>query len=270
MDTGAERAHRNLCDYVRWNIRLDAATVALDESGIVAFAGKIDFPTARTAVRSDRTLPAARWVDTVDGFFSAHGNMACVYARQEVDDDITERLLACGFHEWATTPEMVCDHELGPRDPEAGVTVRFADTPADISAYAAIAAEAFAHLGIPAAAALDSIDHPDAFLADDCAVAVAEVDGTPVAGAQVVLVGGDLNGDQVGGYVAWVSCADAARGRGLGDTVTRAVTNEAFRRGADFVSLEASQFGEHTYARMGYREIYRYRMLIRVGSERPV
>ena len=26
---------------------------------------------------------------------------------------------------------------------------------------------------------------------------------------------------------------DAARGQGLGDTVTRAVTNEAFRRGAD-------------------------------------
>jgi len=43
-----------------------------------------------------------------------------------------------------------------------------------------------------------------------------------------------------------------------------AVTNEAFRRGADLVTLEASSFGEHTYARMGYREIYRYRMLIRL------
>ena len=79
-----------------------------------------------------------------------------------------------------------------------------------------------------------------------------------VAGAQVVLFADGR------GYVAWVSCADAARGRGLGDTVTRAVTNEAFRRGADLVTLEASQFGEHTYARMGYREIYRYRMLIKV------
>ncbi len=266
MDTGAERAHRNLCDYLRWNVRLHAGTVTLDESGIVAVAGKTDFPTARTAVRSDRTLAAARWVDIVDGFFSAHGKMACVYARQEVDDDITDRLLACGFREWATTPEMVCDHELDPRDPPAGVTVRFADSPADISAYATIAAEAFAHLGIPEAAALDGVDHPDVLLADDCAVALAEIDGWPVAGAQVVLVGGDLHGDDVAGYVAWVSCADAARGRGLGDTVTRAVTNEAFRRGADFVSLEASQFGEHTYARMGYHELYRYRMLIRVES----
>jgi hypothetical protein len=262
----AERAHRNLCDYTRWTSRLHTGTATLDESGIVAMAGKTDFPTARTAVRSDRSLPPAHWVDQVDRFFSAHGTMSCVYARQTVDDDISELLVGRGYRDWATTPEMVCEHELGPRDPGAGVTVRFADSPADISAYARIAAEAFAHLQVPEAATLDGVDHPDAFLADDCAVALAEIDGTPVAGAQVVLVDADRNGDRTAGYVAWVSCTDAARGRGLGDTVTRAVTNEAFRRGARFVSLEASQFGEHTYARMGYREIYRYRMLIRVET----
>ena len=65
-------------------------------------------------------------------------------------------------------------------------------------------------------------------------------------------------------YVGWVACADEGRGRGLGDVVTRRVTNEAFERGAQLVTLEASKFGEHTYARMGYREIYRYRMLIRL------
>ena len=106
---------------------------------------------------------------------------------------------------------------------------------------------------------LAGVDHPDAFLAEDCVVSLAEIDGEPVAGAEVLLFD---NGRA--GYVGWVSCADAARGRGLGDTVTRAVTNEAVRRGADLVTLEASPFGEHTYARMGYREIYRYRLLLRL------
>jgi len=73
-----------------------------------------------------------------------------------------------------------------------------------------------------------------------------------------------LLGDDPAGYVGWVACVDEARGRGLGDVVTRAVTNEAFARGAPLVTLEASEFGEHTYARMGYREVYRYRVLIRV------
>jgi hypothetical protein len=46
--------------------------------------------------------------------------------------------------------------------------------------------------------------------------------------------------------------------------VTRRVTNEAFDRGAGIVSLEASHFGEHTYARIGYRELYRYAVLIKL------
>jgi ribosomal protein S18 acetylase RimI-like enzyme len=66
------------------------------------------------------------------------------------------------------------------------------------------------------------------------------------------------------GYVGWVACLDDARGNGLGDVVTRRVTNEAFDRGAPIVTLEASHFGEHTYARMGYRELYRYAVLIKL------
>ena len=91
------------------------------------------------------------------------------------------------------------------------------------------------------------------------AVALAELDGRPVAGACSLLVG-----DEPNGYVGWVACHDDARGRGLGDVVTRAVTNEAFDRGARIVTLEASHFGEHTYARMGYRELYRYGVLIKL------
>ena len=45
--------------------------------------------------------------------------------------------------------------------------------------------------------------------------------------------------------------------------MTRRVTNEAFDRGGSLVTLEASPFGESTYARMGYRELYRYATLIK-------
>lgn len=259
MTSLEERAHQNLCGLTRWNARLDPDAVTLDESGIVAVVGAPDFPTSRTAVRSDRSLPAEKWVDVVDAFFASRGKTACVNARIGADDDITHGLLDCGFREWSTSPEMVCEYALEPRDPPVGVSVRFADSPADISAYARVVGEAFAHLHLPEAVAIESVDHPDEFLAEDCVVALAEIDGTPVAGAQVVLLD-----DGRSAYVGWVSCTDAARGRGLGDTVTRAVTNAAFDRGANLVTLEASHFGEHTYARMGYREIYRYRMLLRL------
>ena len=259
MATVEERAHNSFCDWSRWKGLLDPDGATLDESGIIASAGSIDFPSSRSAIRSDFSLTGEQWSEKVDAFFAANGNTGCVHARIDTDDDLTAPFLDRGFQEWTTLPEMVCDHVLEPRDAPAGVTVRFASSADDISAYARVAAEAFGHLMLPEAATISAVDRPAAYLADNSAVALAELDGVPVAGAHVLLCDENRRG-----YVAWVSCADAARGRGLGDTVTRAVTNEAFRRGADLVSLEASPFGEHTYARMGYREIYRYRMLIRI------
>ena len=50
----------------------------------------------------------------------------------------------------------------------------------------------------------------------------------------------------------------AARGRGLVELVTRAVTNLGFDGGAPFVMLQASPMGAAVYRRMGYRGLCRY------------
>ncbi|HSO95691.1 MAG TPA: GNAT family N-acetyltransferase [Acidimicrobiia bacterium] len=254
-----DRAHDNLCAFTRFQARLDPGSELLDDGGVVAVAGSIDFPSTRSAVRSASSLPADAWVDTLTAFLDRHGKTGCVFARVGADDDLHERLTPRGFQEWAQTPEMVCEQPLEPRTPPEGITVRLAELPADVAAYAAVAGQAFTHLGVPEAATRTPVDTPDVLLGSDCVVAVAELDGVVVAGALAVLFGPEPDG-----YVGWVACADAARGRGLGDVVTRAVTNEAFARGAQLLTLEASPFGESTYARMGYRERYRYRVLIRL------
>jgi len=255
----AELAHRNLCDFTRFHARLAPESALLEGSGMVAVAAPVDFPSARTAVRSDASVPAQVCSDALTGFFDAHGKTGCAFARVGVDDDLNDELTKRGFREWAQTPEMICEQRLVDREPGEGVSVRLATTARDVAAYASIAGKAFTHLATPEEVTRHEIDNPDAMLRHDCVIALAEVNGKPVAGASVVLFGAEPLG-----YVGWVACLDEARGRGLGDVVTRAVTNEAFDRGAQLVTLEASQFGESTYARMGYREIYRYRILIRV------
>ena len=259
MTDVAERAHQNLCHFNRFLGRLEPGSEVLDEAGIVAVCGAVDFPSARMAIRSAPTFPAKPWADAAIAFFDAHGKTSCVFARVGADADLNDELTARNYHEWSQSPEMVCDHALESRELPAGVTLRMASSAADVAAYATIAAKAFTHLSMPEDLTRDTIDNPDVMLGSDCAIALAEVDGSPVAGACVALFGAEP-----AGYVGWVACLDEARGRGLGDVVTRAVTNEAFARGASLCTLEASQYGESTYARMGYREIYRYRVLIRV------
>jgi ribosomal protein S18 acetylase RimI-like enzyme len=245
-------AHRNLADFTRFVGGLERGAAVLDEGGVVAAAGPGSFPTARQAVRL--AGPAAAAADAIVAFYDAHGRSGTVFTRVGDDDDLTDALKTHGFNEWAQTPEMVCEQTLEPRG-----DAWFATTADDIAAYARIAGEAFTHLMIPAEVTQATLDNPDRMLQRDVIVAIASRDGEPVAGAMAALCGPEPLA-----YVGWVSCADSARGHGLGDVVTRALTNEAFARGATMCTLEASQFGEHTYARMGYREIYRYRIMIRV------
>ena len=253
------RAHANLVGFVRVLGRLDGGAAELDEPGIFAIRGRTDFPTTRIALRQgDVTLAPADFVDRACGFLFDGGKTGCLYARTD-DRALCEELTARGFVEYSTSPEMVCEARLESRPAPEGVQVRLAATADDVAAYAEIAGHAFRHLHMPEELTRKAIDNPEVMLEPDVAIALAEIDGRPVAGACSILVG-----DEPNGYVGWVACHDDARGRGLGDVVTRRVTNEAFDRGAAMVSLEASHFGEHTYARMGYRELYRYGVLIKL------
>ena len=260
MDDVAALAHRNLGDFTRFVARLEPGATVLEAHGVIAASGPGSFPTARQAIRADMSTPGTEAAAAIAEFYDAHGRTGTAFARVGVDDDFTDALVTHGFQEWAQTPEMVCDRPLEARaDAGGGAEVHFAATAEDVATYARIAGEAFVHLGIPADITRKTLDNPEVVLRPDVAVALASVENEPVAGAMVVLCGAERLG-----YVAWVSCTDAARGHGLGDVVTRAVHNEAFARGAKLCTLEASQFGEHTYTRMGYTEVYRYRIMIRI------
>jgi GNAT superfamily N-acetyltransferase len=252
------KAHANLVEFVRFSGRLDGHADVLDEPGIFAIRGDTDFPTARMAIPQGEPLPPAAFADRACDFLLREGSTACVYVRTD-DRALHDELTGRGFAEFSTSPEMVCEARLEERALPEGVVVRLASTAADVRAYAEIAGHAFRHLALPEAITRDAIDHPDVMLDRRVVIALADLDGRPVAGACSILVGSEPNG-----YVGWVACLDDARGNGLGDVVTRRVTNEAFDRGASIVTLEASHFGEHTYARMGYRELYRYAVLIKL------
>jgi GNAT superfamily N-acetyltransferase len=255
-DSLAARAHQNLADFAGFQHRLEEGSHLLD-GDVVAFAGITDFPSSRSALRVG-DLGAEDAADRIEAFLFEYGKTALVFARVGPDDDLTAVLAERGYREFDQSPEMVCDVRLPARDVPDGVTLRLATSTDDVFGYASVAAHAFRHIGLPEDDVRRALERPDVILGSDVAVSIAEIDGRVVGGALVVLLGA-----QNTGYVGWVSVHDSARGRGLGDLVTRQVTNAAFDLGTDLVTLEASRFGRNTYDRMGYRTLYNYRMMIK-------
>ena len=82
---------------------------------------------------------------------------------------------------------------------------------------------------------------------------LARVDGEPV-GATLLHESHGIAG------VYWVAVLEEARGRGVAAAMVQHVTNVGFHLGAANVQLQASAMGEPIYRRLGYEELYRYRL----------
>ena len=143
---------------------------------------------------------------------------------------------------------MVCRAAVPDRPLPAGASIRRADPLADVDAVRAIAREGFASDDDEIAAADTVFSTPAALDMPDTVAVVASIEGLDAAVAMVNVI------DRMG-YVGWVGTLPAFRRRGLGEAVSRAVTNAAFERGADIVALEASSMAVPLYSKLGYETV---------------
>jgi hypothetical protein len=151
---------------------------------------------------------------------------------------------------------MVCRDRLPDAGVPTGAELRWVDDEASFRDFVKVSDEAYSSIGVPAGLIESAFSDPVPFLEPHIHSVVASLDGEPVAAAQVLLSHG-ISG------VYWVGTVERARGKGLGEAVTRAVTNRSFDEGARVVTLQASPKGEPIYARMGYETLYHYSTLVR-------
>ena len=231
-----------------------------ERDGVVLYATGSTLPMLLNGVhRLHDDVAATDVVRRADEFFAALGRGYCVMIRDTgQDDDLQAACEAAGLVAFGDPgPQMVCRSRLEDRPPDEGVEVRVVTTPEDVADFGAVNAQAYATYGMPADVVPALISRPDRFLATPSLISVVGYSGgEPVAAAQTLLSHGIAG-------VYFVGTIEAARGRGLGEAVTRAVTNAAFDAGATANSLQASVMGEPIYRRMGYEEIYRYSTLVR-------
>lgn len=264
-------AQLNLFDFYRsqaaWS-GAAGATAAID--GVLLYGTATDFPvTCNGAARLDPSTPDDVALDVAVAWFAARGTGFTLQV--EDPDGVDAGLVAAAEERGLVTlshaPAMVCRARLDDAVAPDGVELRWVaagsgddhDPLADD--FVSVSDRAYQSLGMPAGVIEQVCVRRDLFAADGVHTVVATDGGRPVAAAQLQL-SDPVDGIAVAG-VYYVGTLEAARGRGLGELVTRAVTNLGFDLGAAFASLQATEMGAPVYRRMGYELLTTYRGLVR-------
>lgn len=207
------------------------------------------------AFRRDRRTAAARVLELARDHF-ADGFGFTLWAPVHSDADIDAAATAAGWRMIVELPVMAVASPVTGPPPATGVVVRAVDpgSGSDMKAFAHIAGTT---LG-------DDEDERDAYrralrsaglYRDGCRGVITAVDGEDAAVAWALVHGPTA-------LVGWVGTLDRFRRRGLGELVTRDVTNWAFANGATLVTLQASPMGRPIYGRMGYETVSAERLWV--------
>lgn len=245
-----------------------AGGAVLDEDGVLYWAGGHVLPVLcnglmRTGHAGPGRSKAAEILERARGFFAPRDRGFTVLLRAHAEDsDLAEAARDSELAAWGGSPAMVLRDRMPDRSPPPGVKLCRVASDADARAYAEVMGAAYATYGMPADVA-PAVLPLDVLRAPHIAAFLARLaDGTPVAGAMVLV------SHRVAG-IYWVGTTPAARGRGLGELVTRAAGNAGFDLGARIASLQASKMGEPLYRRMGYETVTDYPTWVAFSSRQP-
>jgi ribosomal protein S18 acetylase RimI-like enzyme len=248
-------AHLNLVDSSRQLFELDSGAELADYDGALIGAGSHPHPAISNAVmRRDDAIDPGELIAAARGFFGDRGRGFSVYVRGGIDEDLTAAAEEDGLTFIYEMPEMVCEHRVEQRPLPEDAEIRPVTEIDQVAAYWALTAKAYISLDFPPEL-FGQYDRRDGLLADNLRAFLGYLDGTAVSAAMTVVH------DGVAG-IYWVGTLEEARGRGLAWATTAAATNAGFDLGAELASLQASPMGERIYARMGYEQLYPYRLFM--------
>jgi hypothetical protein len=189
-------------------------------------------------------------------FYRPTGSPFSVWTREHADAGLDVELGALGFHPVHREPAMAFLPGAGrPRVPPREIVIRAVTDDAGRADYGCVMSRAFALYGTPEASTAEHFATLASVVGPATQAYLAYRDGRALAGAILYMAHG------VGG-IGWVGTLPGEFGRGYGSAVTWAVIAEGLRRGARFLSLQASPMGEPMYRRMGFTTPTHYRWFL--------
>ena len=226
---------------------------ARHDDGLLLVAGSHPCPLIVNSALRTGSLGADGVIQRADAFFADRNSHYELWTRDDVDADIQAAAQACGMRLAVELCGMILDSTPALPPCGAGVELREVRDATGVRAFATVVAEGFRDEAPDAESLVHSVfAESRSLIAPDTRAFVAWLSGEPAAAAFTMVRAGVA-------WVGWVATRPEFRGRGLGSLVTAAATRAGLALGADLASLEATPLGTPVYARLGFREIFRYR-----------
>jgi GNAT superfamily N-acetyltransferase len=245
---------KNLAEAQREHARFLSPHSIEERDGLLLSAAGVTFPAApfnAVSTTGDQTPPPERVLEQARAFFRAHDRGFGVMVAEHRDQELKAYCDEQDLPHFGNSPGMVLAAPVDAPTLPAGATMKTVASIDDAKQFVHVAAHAFEAIGLPVAVAKELLSQPAAWLEPHWHVRLIVENENPVAGAMVLMSHGIAG-------IYWVATLAESRGRGYGEAVTRAISNDAFERGAVAVVLQASNFGEPVYLRIGFKEITRY------------
>lgn len=243
----------NLAQYTRELMRWNAAGKIIEQDDLLLTMGTADFPSTRVAIRLNYTQEGSDSAvfKRIRSFFDREKSSFSLHVRRHADTQMEDICKKVKMIQIGDAPGMVLDRPLSGEIPHRGVDIRHITDIAGIMDFAFVVRESYQSLGLPADISDQIFASPDRMLQPHNDWVVAYDSDRPVSAAMTLFFHGAAG-------LYWVGTLQNSRGKGLGRACVHEATNEAFRRGASLVVLQASKFGEPLYRLMGFEEVTRY------------
>jgi GNAT superfamily N-acetyltransferase len=257
VDTKVRLGDLNFVESLREQTRAAGGQVE-EREGVVLMRGSHRHPLHNNVVRLDPSVASRRVIELARSFYAdrGYGFIIALLNGQE-GSDLASACESGGLPSLVAPPAMFVERRLPDVATPDGCTVR-ALSETDEADFVSVSCSAWATYAIPAAAVTAIFAEANLLRAPHVRVVVGYEGDRPSAAAMVLLSHGIAG-------VYWVGTIPSARGKGLAEACTRAVTNLALDAGAQLVTLQASPMGEPIYRRMGYEVIGSYRLFVSAG-----
>jgi ribosomal protein S18 acetylase RimI-like enzyme len=246
-------ADLNYAEFMREMGRWNAASEIIEQDDLLIIAGADSTPVTNCAIRvGDQARPPADEVmERVRTCFDNRKRDYSLRLRGHQDSDLEELCRSAEMIKISEAPGMSIHDPLPVKRLPPRVKVRVVKDKAGADDYASVVIDSYRSMKMPVVTGQKIFETAERMLRPYNYVVVAYLEEKPVSGAMITF------SHSIAG-IYWVGTVESARKKGLAEACVGMVTNEAFKRGASCVVLQASKFGEPLYRRLGFREFTRY------------